>query len=336
MTESNGNRTTVLVTGAGGPAGVAVIRSLLARDDLAVVAADADRYAVGLYLVPPDRRLLLPMAKDPTFAASVDSACDQFGVRVLIPTVDVELPILAGRRDRLTEIGVLLAAPSRHTLDTCLDKLALARACAGVLPVPRTEPLGPAAAVGREFPVIVKPRRGAGSRGIHLVETAAALADFGADDDQLVQDLLPGDEYSVDVLAGADGRVVAAVPRSRLRVDSGVAIAGATFHDPELEHAATAVARAVGLVGVANVQLRRDRQGRAALLEVNPRFPGALPLTIAAGVDMPSLVVDLTLGRPVPAVVDFRELAVVRHLEDVFVTPAEFAEVTLPRAAVPV
>lgn len=35
--------TRVLVTGAGGPAGVAVIRSLLARDDIDVFAADMDR-----------------------------------------------------------------------------------------------------------------------------------------------------------------------------------------------------------------------------------------------------------------------------------------------------
>jgi len=37
--------TTALVTGAGGPAGVAVIRSLLARGDVRVVAADMDRFA---------------------------------------------------------------------------------------------------------------------------------------------------------------------------------------------------------------------------------------------------------------------------------------------------
>ena len=125
------------------------------------------------------------------------------------------------------------------------------------------------------------------------------------------------------MLADAAGVVVAAVPRTRARVDSGVAIAGRTVHDPELELAAAEVARTIGLVGVANVQLRRDREGRAALLEVNPRFPGALPLTIAAGVDIPSLVVDLFLGRALPATVPFRELATVRFLEDVFLDPAE-------------
>jgi carbamoyl-phosphate synthase large subunit len=39
----------VLVTGAGGPAGVAVIRSLLKRDDVEVFAGDMDGWASGLY-----------------------------------------------------------------------------------------------------------------------------------------------------------------------------------------------------------------------------------------------------------------------------------------------
>ena len=66
---ATGPRITVLVTGVGGPAGVAVVRSLLARPDLDVVAADADRYASGLYLVPPDRRVLgCRWPADPVFA----------------------------------------------------------------------------------------------------------------------------------------------------------------------------------------------------------------------------------------------------------------------------
>ena len=55
------------------------------------------------------------------------------------------------------------------------------------------------------------------------------------------------------------------------------------------------------------------------LLEVNPRFPGALPLTIAAGVDIPSLVADLFLGRELPSAIPFREVASVRFLEDIIV-----------------
>ena len=173
------------------------------------------------------------------------------------------------------------------------------------------------------FPVIVKPRRGAGSRGVRIVKDRQALTAQGIDPTQIIQEFLPGQEYSVDVIADREGHVVAAVPRTRTRVDSGVSIAGLTLHDPELEAVASAVATAIGLIGVANVQLRRDVNGLPALLEVNPRFAGAMPLTIAAGVDLPSLALDLALGRPLPQRVDFVELANVRFLEDVFVDPAE-------------
>lgn len=308
----------VLVTGAGGPAGVAVIRSLLRRDDLTVFAADMDGWAAGLYLVPAAQRRLVPPGRDDDFVPALARMVADDALDLVISTVDVELAALSGRRDELSP--AVLAAPSADTLAVALDKMLLAERCAATGHAPRTVLAGPdAQAVDWEFPAFAKPRQGAGSRGIRMVADRSELDALPLDEGLIVQDLLPGEEYSVDVLADADGRVVAAVPRTRARVDSGVAIAGRTVHDPALEETAAAVARAIGLVGVANVQLRRDRAGVPKLLEVNPRFPGALPLTISAGVDIPSLVVDLFLGRPLPERLPFREVAAVRFLEDVVV-----------------
>jgi len=84
-----------------------------------------------------------------------------------------------------------------------------------------------------------------------------------------------------------------------------------------------AVARATGVTFVANVQCKRGRDGYPALLEVNPRMPGTLGLTIASGVDMPRLALDALLGRRVPDHLDFRELAVVRFLDERFIDPAD-------------
>ncbi len=313
--------TRVLVTGAGGPAGVAVIRSLLKRDGVEVFAADMDGWASGLYLVPPQRRRIISPGVLESFVDELITLCADDAIDVLFSTVDVELPPLARRR---SELGAVLAAPSLDTLETCLDKFALAVRCAPLLRTPTTHLVGPAAAAEEwTFPIIVKPRSGAGSRGVRLVHSRADLDALGHDEALIAQENLPGDEYSVDVIANADGRVIAAVPRTRTRVDSGVSIAGLTVRDDGLEATATAVAEAIGLTGVANVQLRRDAAGVPALLEVNPRFPGAMPLTIAAGVDMPSLALDLALGLDLPASIPFREIANVRFLEDVFVDPVE-------------
>ena len=316
--------TRILVTGAGGPAGVAVIRSLVAVHGNEVFAADMDGWASGLYLVTADRRRLVEPGLSIGFVDALLATCIADEIDVLFSTVDVELPALAARRAEFEAAGTALAAPSLETLTVCLDKFLLAERCADALRVPTTRLLNEdGLAFDWSFPVIVKPRRGAGSRGVRVVADRAALEAIELDDALIIQAFLPGDEYSVDVFADATGHVVAAVPRTRERVDSGVSIAGQTVKDTELESTAAAVARAIGLSGVANVQLRRDVDGHPALLEVNPRFPGAMPLTIAAGVDMPVLALQLALGNELPATVDFVELANVRFLEDVFLPPDE-------------
>jgi carbamoyl-phosphate synthase large subunit len=316
--------TRVLVTGAGGPAGVAVIRSYLADPAVEVLAADLDGYAAGLYLVEPGRRFLVPAGLAPDFVPEVLRLCRLEGIDVVVPTVDSELPPLASRRAEFAALGVRIAVTSAAALDRTLDKLELARACAATVATPRTELLGPAIDPGSwTYPVIVKPRRGSGSRGVSIVDSAADLARLVDHPGMIVQEYLPGEEYSLDTFADLDGHVVSVVPRSRLRVDSGVSVAGRTLHDPELDQLARGVFAAVGLNLVANVQCRRDADGRAKLLEVNPRFPGAMPLTIQSGVNMPVLCLDTVLGHPVPDAVPHEDLMMVRFLDDRFLDPAE-------------
>ena len=315
---------TVLVTGAGGPAAVSVIKSLRTDPSVRLVAADMDAWAAGLYLLPPDARTLIPAGLDPDFVPVVLARCVALGVDVLIPTVDAEMRPLASARGEFAAAGIeLMLAPAR-ALDLTLDKLALASCCASHVLVPRTEPfdaaLDPAA---WDYPVVVKPRTGSGSRDISVVMSRQELAGMARSADFIVQEYLPGEEYSIDVLADAAGHVIASVPRVRARVNSGVSVAGRTMHDPALEHFGAAVATVTGLTYIANVQARRDAAGRPALLEVNPRAPGALPLTMASGVDMPRLALDSLRGRPVPRHVDFHETAMVRFLEERFVDLSE-------------
>ena len=318
----------VMVTGAGGPAAVSVMKSLGADPSVTLIAADMDLWAAGLYLVPPEARTLVPAGLDPGYVDTTLARCVAMGVDVLIPTCDAELRPLGRARARFREAGIELLLAPDPALEVCLDKLALAERCAGRVPVPRTERLDQVAdPESWTYPVMVKPRRGSGSRGICVVRSARDLARLDASADFLVQDYLPGAEYSIDVLADVTGHVVASVPRVRERVDSGVSVAGRTLHDPELERIGAAVAAVTGLTYVANVQFRRDAGGRPALLEVNPRFPGTMPLTVASGVDMPLMALDSLRGQPLPARADFRDVAMVRYLEERFIELGEVQQV---------
>jgi carbamoyl-phosphate synthase large subunit len=319
-----GAATRVLVTGAGGPAAIAAMRSLRADPTVELVAADMDPWAAGLYLVPPQSRTLVPAGAAPGFTGALLARCLEFDVDVVLPTVDAELRPLAGARAEFEAHGIgLLLAPAA-ALDVILDKLALAEHCAGAVRVPRTELLCSATDPSSwTYPVMIKPRSGSGSRGIMKVGTAGRLAALDHAPGLLIQEFLPGDEFSIDVLAGADGHVIASVPRLRARVDSGVAVGSRTVHDQELESFGRVVAETTGLTYVANVQVKRDAAGRPALLEVNPRMPGTLWLTIASGVDMPRLALAALRGEPVPAALGFRDRAMVRYLDERVLDPAE-------------
>ncbi|MHA3703291.1 ATP-grasp domain-containing protein [Jatrophihabitans sp. YIM 134969] len=320
---------TVLVTGAGGPAAVTVIQALAGR--AVVVAADIDPVAVGLYLVPADRRVLLPRGDDPTFVDALLAAAVEHGADLVVPTVDTELRETSAARERFAAHGIDLLVETVETLDLCLDKAVLVERCAGTVRVPHTivvdasttaddlAPLG--------MPFLVKPRSGAGGRGVAVLTSAADLDTVPSDGSFIAQELLPGAEFSIDVLARPDGHVVAAVPRRRDKVDSGIAVAGRTVADPGLEAFGRDVARVVGATGVVNVQAKLDRDGAPALLEVNARFPGTMSLTQAAGIDMPLLAVQARRGVDVPDHLAFREVAVVRHWTEVVVPVEEYGSV---------
>jgi carbamoyl-phosphate synthase large subunit len=316
-----GDAPRVLVTGAGGPSGISILRAL-EDEPLTLLAGDIDPYAAGLYLVGPERRAILPRGDDPRFADELLARCAREDVRVLVPTVDSELLPLARRRDEFAAAGVALVLASQDTLAVCLDKWALDERCRGRVRVPATAVadarLDPGAV---ELPAIVKPRAGSGSRGIRLVERRAELEALERDGTLLVQEHLPGPEHSLDVLARSDGHVAAVVPRARLKIDSGIAVTGRTLHDDALDAFAREVAAAIGLTTVANVQVKADADGEPALLEVNARFPGTMPLTVAAGVDMPRLAVGEALGDPIPdGPLPFADVAMVRFFQERFFT----------------
>jgi carbamoyl-phosphate synthase large subunit len=317
--ESRGSRARVLVTGVGGPSGVCLLNAL-AKRPLTLFAGDIDPYAAGLYLLEADRRTILPRGEHERFAERLLIWCERNAIEVVIPTVDCELLPLAQRRVEFERAGVRLVLAPLGTLEACLDKWMLNTLCCGHVQTPETallderfEPLY------TPLPAIVKPRVGSGSRGVLRIDRVEQFEGLPRDGSLIVQELLPGAEFSLDVLATDAGQVIAVVPRERLKIDSGIAVAGRTQHNGPLQAIGREVAELIGLTGVANVQVKLDAHGHPALLEVNPRFPGTMALTIASGPDMAWLCVAEALGRPMPRTEQpFVDIAMVRVLQEHF------------------
>jgi carbamoyl-phosphate synthase large subunit len=308
--------TTVLVTGAGGPAGVAVIRALQAAGH-EPVALDADPTAVGLRLTEVAH--VVPRYDDPSYLAALVRAATVSSAQALICTVAEEYPALIAAQPYLEESGVRTLMPARGTVEACIDKWAFAAAMSAAgLPGPATN-LG--SAEGIPGPWIIKPRFGRGSRDVHLVTTATRLRGLlSSVPDPIVQTQLTGREFTADALVNASGAVVSVAPRWRLETKAGISTKGETFDDPEVINTCSLVLKAVGLVGPANVQGFVAEDGDVVVHEVNPRFSGGLPLTLHAGADVVGEYLRMILGleeRP-DRLVARPGVRMMRHFTEVF------------------
>lgn len=314
----------VAVTGAGGPSAISFLEAI-AAPSIELYAGDIDPYAAGLYLVAPANRWILHRGADPRFVDDILERSVAARIDVLVPTVDFELLPLARRREDFEREGIRLLLANAGTLELCLDKAALVRACEGSCDVPRTVILdGHFDAADWPLPFLIKPRLGAGGRGVQRIDRLDALSILPCDGSLIVQEFLGGREFSVDVLCTPKSDVLAVVPRARLKIDSGIAVTGVTLHDDRLDAAARRVAATIGITYVANLQFREDAHGVPRLMDVNARFPGTMPLTVASGVNMPRLALDLAVGRSLSSgVATFRDVGMVRVWREHYVSVDE-------------
>jgi carbamoyl-phosphate synthase large subunit len=303
----------VLVTGAGGPAGVSVIRALAGRCH--VIAVDSDPLAAGLHLARSSG--LIPKADDASFVARLLEIADDNGADAIIATLTEEMLVLSRHAEEVSE-RVAVWLPSRSSLDLCQDKWRFATAMreAGI-DVPATA-LGSAAAV--PGPWVVKPRFSRGSRDVHYVDRVDEVASIAAKlADPIVQTRVKGSEFTVDALVSRDGELVGAVPRWRLETKAGISTKGRTFSDDRVLEGVAAVVSALRLQGPANVQGFVDGDD-VSFIEVNPRFSGGLPLSLAAGADLVGEYVRGILGLPLRSErLAYREgTTMTRHFEEIY------------------
>jgi carbamoylphosphate synthase large subunit len=288
----------VLVTGAGGPAGVAVVRRLVALGHR-VVAGDADSAAAGGALA--DVAVTLPRGDHPRFVEALVGVCTTHGVDALVSTVAEELPLLAAGAERLAAAGVATWLPDAAAVDVCCDKAAFARAMAAAgVPHPATAAAADEVA-GVPGPWVVKPLAGRGSRGVRLLDDRALVVEVLREDAGLIaQTRLTGREFTADALVDRDGSVRVVVPRWREETKAGISVKGRTFASDAVARVVVAALAAVELTGPANVQGFVADDGTATVVEINPRFSGGLPLTLAAGADVVSAYLAGVRGEPLP------------------------------------
>jgi carbamoyl-phosphate synthase large subunit len=272
-----------------------------------LVAADPNPLAPAQYAATV--RTSVPLIADPDYVPALQRLCEEHGVGAIVPLTDLDIETLAiARADgRLPQALVPDPEVARAMYDKYEAHLLLERLGFPSPPTVLPEDLG-----ALDGAVMVKPRQGSGARSIHPARDRAQAEFFVGyvDEPVMVQKLMDGPEFSIDLLSDRQGRCLNAIPRTMIESRGGESIKGTVIDDPELVALGRDVVEALGVRGPCTVQVFRDRDIGFGITDVNTRFGGAFPAPMYAalpGRTYPELIVRMAGGESVePHVGEYR------------------------------
>ena len=234
-------------------------------------------------------------------------------VKLLVPTVDLDLKRLAQNKPKFAALGCRVLVSDPEVIDICQDKRKTYKFLLRndfEAPVTVTIPTALKNLRNRKlkivnrksqtrFPLFVKPWDGSAGRGNAVVNNREELLFYSKRiPNPICQELVEGTEYTCDAYIDFGMKVRCVVPRKRIEVRAGEVSKGQTAKNAHIMSEATTLVEKLGAgPGVITLQLFLTDGGKIKYIEINPRFGGGAPLSIKAGADFPKWILQELAGR---------------------------------------
>jgi len=253
-----------------------------------------------------------PTASDEALMQRLLYIQQQFGMDVVVPTLDSELPFYVRNAEKLKAAGIRALLPTEDQFRLrAKDRLQEVAAQAGIeAPAQRLvsshqELIEAVQTLG--FPVMIK---GALYKAYVAHTLDAAMNLFGRIAAEwgypvIVQQRVEGDELNVIGLGDGEGGDAGLVAARKLSVtELGKIWTGVTIRHPQLEAAVRRFVEAFRWRGGFEMECI-VRDDHIWLIEVNPRFPAWVHFATGVGVNLPARLARLALGRDTERTSDY-------------------------------
>jgi carbamoyl-phosphate synthase large subunit len=136
----------------------------------------------------------------------------------------------------------------------------------------------------------------------------------------LVMEYLPGEEFSVDVLA-KDGESLIVIPRSRDYIKMGISFEGTLKRNKGIIDYSKKIVERLKLNGNIGFQFKNNKKGIPILIECNPRIQGTIVINTFAGANLVYLAVKLALGEKIKIPKVKWGTKMIRYWEEIYKYP---------------
>lgn len=295
---------TILIEASGSLTAGYLIKSIQQAGAKAV-ASDIEECAAVQFA---DDFIYMPKHNEKDLWLQMENKMKEHRVNMVIPSFDETLLSWAERKVFFASRGIQVILSDVTTIRICQDKwLTYEFFLKNSIPTPQTS-------LEHEFGV-VKPRLGRGGKGIVYHAERGSVPMEG----MISQELLTGEEYTIDVFCDFDHRPAYIIPRKRLQVRDGKSINSITVYHVEIIELVRKICAALPFYGPINMQCFVSADGAVKFTEINPRIAGGMALGFAASENWINLILRNLIAqkRTVPVEVNYG-LKMFRYYDEVF------------------
>jgi len=260
---------------------------------------DTTEFSPALQLC--DKGFLVKPIKHAGYIRQLLSIVKNNNVNLLVPTVDLDLKLLAQNNSKFTELGCRVLVSSPEVLDICQDKRLTYRFLVrNGFDTPVTMTVHSALLKRKlDWPNFLKPWDGYAGRGNAIVLNQKELSFYAKRiPNPICQEFVQGTEYTCDVYVDFSMKVRCVVPRKRIEIRAGEVSKGQVVKDNQIMSQAAKLVETLGAgPGLITLQLFQTAKGKLKFIEINPRFGGGIPLSIKAGANFPKWILQEMLGK---------------------------------------
>lgn len=338
---------TVAVTGLNnidspGP-GIPVIRALKESTEynIRIIGLSYETLEPGIYmhnLVDKSYQIPMPSAGTAVLLDRLRYINDKEGIDVVIPNFDAELHNFIKLKNVLkTELNIETFLPTLEQFESRHKSVLYEFGEKNEVKVPYAKMLFSAQEIQQlkeefSYPLVIKGKYYDASIAATPEQAVNYFYKISAKWGLpiIVQEFVSGNEVNVTALGDGNGKCIGAVPMRKLYItDKGKAWAGISLDDEELIKITNRVIGNSKWRGGCELEFIKTNDNKYYLLEMNPRFPAWVYLSVGCGQNHPEALVKMALGEKVEPFQSFETGKLfIRYSFDQIVNLSEFEKIS--------
>lgn len=287
---------TILVSGASGLVGYGILKSL-GMNDFKLIGTTIYDFSIAPKFCHVVEKVL--PTNDPLYIGNMLKIIEKHKIKMIIPSIECDLYRWNTERELLSGYTFPLLNNS-VLINLCYDKWNFYQELYkknGEYAIPTITENH----ISFNYPILFKPRKGFGSKGIIKIENESdfILNRYKIGDNLICQPIIGSDdeEYTVSGFFDKDSNLIDYFPLKRKLVNGSTG--EAEVADRNFGEVLTDLARTFKPIGPTNFQFRFDGD-QPKLLEINPRISSATSIRAAFGYNEARMSVDYFLHGKLP------------------------------------